>query len=121
MSLRYTCDEPGLDGNWLDISEAWTLRERREFWETASDEAILDWARRKVDACHIVTANGAVIDQGAGLTLTGLDDVDLRVVGFIGRALVEAVASLGNLGNARARLSSNGRVKVTIPTRAAPA
>jgi len=120
MPLRYTCDEPGLDANWLDIAEAWTLRERREFWETATDDAVLDWARRKVGACHIVTATGAVIDQGADLTLTGLDDVDLRVVGFIGRALVEAVGSLGNLGNAHARLSSTGRGK-TPTTITAPA
>lgn len=121
MPLRYACDEPGLEDNWLDISEAWTLRERREFWETATDDAVLDWARRKVDRCHIMTATGATIDQGADLTLAGLDDVDLRVVGFIGRALVEAVGSLGNLGNAHARLSSNGRVRVTNPTTAAPA
>jgi hypothetical protein len=114
MPLRYTCDEPGLEENWLDISERWTLRERREFWETGTDEAVLEWARRKVDGCHIVAETGAVLTQGADLTLASLDDVDLRVVGFIGRALVEAVGSLGNLGNASARLSSNGRVKLTL-------
>ena len=114
MPLRYTCDEPGLEENWVDISERWTLRERREFWETSTDDAVLEWARRKVDGCHIVTATGALLTQAAELTLAGLDDVDLRVVGFIGRALVEAVGSLGNLGNASARLSSNGRVKLTL-------
>lgn len=116
MPLRYTCDEPGLEENWLDISERWTFNERREFWETGTDEAVLEWARRKVMDCRIVTETGTVLAQGADLTLANLGDVDLRIGGFIGRALVEAVGSLGNLGNASARLSSNGRGKMT-PTK----
>lgn len=123
MPLRYTCDEPGLEENWLDIDGIWSYREKAEFMATGTDEAVIEWARRKIEACHIVLMTGEIMTDPARLAFDdGLLDADLRVGAFIARALVEAVGSLGNLGNANARLSSNGRVKLTMTktTAAAP-
>jgi hypothetical protein len=104
--MRLHCDIEGLEDNWIDISEQWTRREFREMLDANGDE-LLAILHAKATACHI-EAGDTVITDVADLTEDALDDIDLRLVGFIGGILVHAGVRLRELGNVSARPSSPG-------------
>ncbi len=110
MALRYYCDIPGLEDNWVEVSEVWTLREVRAMLAATGDE-YYDLLHGKIEACHIERLGGEAITDPADITDEALEDVDLRLVDFLGGALPRAVEHLRSLGPTSGRLQSNGAGK----------
>lgn len=113
MAIRIECTTPGLEANWVEVDEVWTRRELQAFTRLAGDEYWALWAR-KVTACHLVLADGAVVEDPTALSAR-LDDLDIRLLRWLASAVLTATQYLLNLGETSARLSLNG-VGVAVPT-----
>jgi len=96
-----------MEDNWVDVSEKWTRAEFRALTKAEGAEFWRIW-NEKVSGCHLETAPKAWCDNPAAIDEDSLDDMDLRLLGFVGAVMVNAGVHLRSLGNARARLSSNG-------------
>jgi len=88
----------------------------------AQNDDFYSFLRSKVVACHIQTIDGGVITDPAQISDAGLTDVDVLLIGWLGRSMPLAVAKRRALGNASARLSlpNTGTATQTTPTTAAP-
>jgi len=113
-ATRIDCDFPGLDGNWIEISDRWTQREAVAMTE-AADESFYALLRAKTVAVHIV-AGDTVIASPEQLDAEHLLDADVAVLGWLGSVLPIAVARRRTLGNASARLSFSANGRQTTPT-----
>lgn len=107
--MRIECDIAGLEANWVDVSDVWTRREFKALVGTDGGE-LIEMLHDKITACNIETADGAITDP-AEITESSMDDMDLRLVGFIGSVLVTACMRLRELGNVSGRVSSSGTEK----------
>lgn len=111
MSRRYSCDIPGLETNWIEVDETWTLGEVRAMDEAQEMDALRTWWGRKITACHILDGE-TVIDSPSALAASALENVDWRLYGFLGNVLNRAIRDLRVLGNVSGRL--------LLPSSAAP-
>jgi hypothetical protein len=122
--IRIYCDDPEYGETWIDLSPRWTQGDMQKMLEVQGDE-FYAFLRSKCIACHIQTADGAAITDPAQLTDAGMVDVDVLLIGWLGRSMPLAVAKRRALGNASARLSlpNSGTATnpTTTPTTAAPA
>ena len=114
---RYECGIEGLEANWVDVSDAWTRRESREAMD-ADEDATLEILRHKLTGCHLETTLGP-IDDPALLTVEALDEMDVRIVRFLGTVLMQAIRHTASLGNLSGRLSSNGAGGAAAPKKRA--
>lgn len=103
--IKFTCDIDGLRDNWIGMSESWTQRESKEAEASMSAgwTEYLAFLSNKIEACNLITSNGTIEDF-ANVTEGSLDDMDLRLVGFIGGMLQQTIARLRALGNVSARV-----------------
>jgi hypothetical protein len=122
--IRIYCDDPEYGETWIDLSPRWTQGDMQKMLEVQGDE-FYAFLRSKCIACHIQTADGAANTDPAQLTDAGMVDVDVLLIGWLGRSMPLAVAKRRALGNASARLSlpNSGTATnpTTTPTTAAPA
>lgn len=116
--LKLYCTVPGLEENWIELPERWTLRDQREI-EQADRDAFLDLLRRKVVAIHLITEDGDVLDEPAALTEERLEGLDVRLDQFLATVMQSAILMQRRLGNFSARPSSNGSGTRTPQTTAA--
>ncbi len=114
MAIRVECSTPGLEANWIEVSEVWTRRELQEFATVTGDAFWALWAR-KVSACCIVDATGEALSDPA-VVQQRLDDLDIRLLRWLSAAVLSATQHLLNLGEASARLLLNG-VVMAVPTK----
>lgn len=105
--IKFFCDIEGLQENWIGVSDSWTQAEAK-----AADDAMsggwsdyLKFLSGKVESCNLIV-NDSVIDDFSSIKEGTVDMMDLRLVGFIGGILQNAVMRLRALGNASARVSS---------------
>lgn len=91
--MRVQCNIPELDDNWIEVDERWTRAEMVALYEATIKEVFDTWILKKVSACNIVVGEDIVTDP-ALLTFDSIDDVDVRVYGFLAGALYEAVGNL---------------------------
>jgi hypothetical protein len=95
-----------LEDNWIEVSEVWSRGELRDYTSLKGDAFVALW-RRKVTAVNLVTVGGETIDE-PGAVHDRLDDLDLRLLGFITAAPLEATSHLLVLGETNRRLSFVG-------------
>ena len=119
--IRIYCDDPEYTETWIDIAARWTQGDMQRLLDVQGDE-FYAFLRSKTVACHIQTADGGAVTDPAQLNDTGLADVDVLLIGWLGRTMPLAVARRRILGNASARLSlpNNGTGATMTPTTAAP-
>jgi len=108
--MRFTCSIEGMESNWIEFSDAWTRREGKDLYGLPERDAFDKYMALKCTACHIEDTAGQVFTDPQKLKYADLDDLDARVFGFVARSLFLAYSEQQNLGNASARLSSNGVV-----------
>lgn len=106
MPVKVECSTPGLEANWIEVSDVWSRGELRDYTSLKGDQFIELW-RRKVTGVNLATVTGEVIDDPA-VVHDKLDDLDLRLIGFITAALLEATSYLLVLGEVNRRLSFAG-------------
>lgn len=109
-AIRIWCDEPEYSETWIDIAERWTMGEMQRMVEAQGDEFYI-LLRGKTVAMHVQTNSGSVLTDPAQLSDAGLADVDVLLLGWLGRVMPLAIARRRALGNASARLSlpANGQ------------
>ena len=119
--IRIYCDDPDYSETWIDISPRWTQGEMQKMLDVQGDD-FYAFLRAKTVACHIQTVDGGAVTDPAQISDAGLADVDVLLIGWLGRTMPLAVARRRILGNASARLSlpNNGTATTTPPTTAAP-
>lgn len=106
MPIRVECSTAGLEANWVEVDEAWTRGELRDYTTLKGDAFVALW-RRKVTGCHLVAQDGVVIDEPERVHEL-LDGLDLRLVRFVTAAPLEATDYLLGLGEVNKRLSFAG-------------
>lgn len=119
--IRIYCDDPEYAETWIDIAARWTQGEMQKMLDVQGDE-FYAFLRAKTLACHIQTVDGGAVTDPAKISDAGLADVDVLLIGWLGRTMPLAVARRRILGNASARLSlpNNGTATTTTPATAAP-
>jgi len=119
--IRIYCDDAEYGETWIDLSPRWTQGDMQKMLDVTGDD-FYAFLRSKCVACHIQTADGGAITDPAQISDAGLTDVDVLLIGWLGRSMPLAIAKRRALGNASARLSlpNNGTVPTTTPTTAAP-
>jgi hypothetical protein len=109
--IKFNCDIDGLKDNFIGMSETWTQKESKAAEAAMSGgwTNYLAFLSTKVEACNLVTGNETITDF-VNVTEEALDNMDLRLVGFIGGMVQQTVARLRALGNVSARVlsSTNG-------------
>jgi len=65
-----------------------------------------------LEACYLERVDGEAITDPADINEESLDQVDIRLVDFLGGSLPRAVEYLRSLGPTSGRLQSNGADKV---------
>lgn len=119
--IRIYCDDAEYGETWIDLSPRWTQGDMQKMLDVQGDE-FYAFLRSKCVACHIQTADGGAVTDPAQITDEGLIDVDVLLIGWLGRTMPLAIAKRRALGNASARLSlpNTGTATQTTPTTAAP-
>lgn len=119
--IRIYCDDAEYGETWIDLSPRWTQGDMQKMLDVQGDE-FYTFLRSKCVACHIQTADGGAVTDPAQITDEGLIDVDVLLIGWLGRTMPLAIAKRRALGNASARLSlpNIGTATQTTPTTAAP-
>jgi hypothetical protein len=106
MPIRVECTTEGLEANWIEVDDVWTRRELQAFITLQGEAYWALWAR-KVTACHLPLAGGDAIEHPAQV-VAAQDDLDIRLLRWLASAVLLATQTLLNLGEASARLSSDG-------------
>lgn len=115
--LRVECTTPGLEGNWLEVTEVWTAAEAKNFFKLKGPEFIKLW-RQKVLGCHLETGDLVIDDPQQVHDLA--DNLDVRLVrGFINEAPATVLDHLLSLGEANKRLLLPG-AGAAVKTETAP-
>ena len=114
--IRIYCDDPDYSDTWLDLQARWTQGDMQKMLDVVGDD-FYTFLRGKTVACHIQTIDGEAITDPAQISEAGLADVDVLLIGWLGRTMPLAVAKRRALGNASARLSlPNSGTAATMPT-----
>ena len=100
MRFEYEGDE--FPGAFVEISDAWSIGQRRAFLELKGAEWLDLW-RSKVVALHLPAIEGEQLDAPDQLTQDGLDRLDVRLFAWLEAAIVLTVRELANLGEAQRR------------------
>ncbi len=117
--MKYDCDIPGLEHNFIELRDDWSRGQVREFW-TAKGEEYIALIAKKITAAHLDVPDGEPLTSGEQLTVDALDTVDSRVFQWFMVVPVAHVQALGDMGEAARRrlLSSTG--ESTAPTTDSP-
>lgn len=105
--MKIQCTLEDFPECFVEVSEKWTRAEERELI-TANADQWIGMLQRKVLACNLRTEEGEYITQPAALTWDALDQLDVRLAGFVGACLSTACLELRNLGKVSRRVSFNG-------------
>lgn len=103
MPIRVYSDAPGLTDCYVEVVDAWTVREVGALYE--SREAWLSLWRRKVLGVHLTLSDGEVLTDPAA-AIERFDDLDIRLARFVNNSLGWAVDHLATLGGTQRRISS---------------
>ena len=115
-TIRINCSAEGFDDNWVEYSASWTRGETRRLDEAGDEETILAIIAAKIVRCHIVTADGGVLESSDDLTMDAVGEMDETLAAWLVRSLYEMVARKRVLGNVSASVSSATNGKATMPT-----
>jgi hypothetical protein len=110
-----------LAGNWIDLADAWTRAEVRDWYAgalSAQDAVWLPILERKLVGVHVYLVDGTLVEEAATL-LARLDDTDMRLVRWLSTGVMGALQELMALGERQKRLLFDG-VEVAATTRATP-
>ena len=110
--MRYECDEPGYEQNYVEFSRAWTRKERRDYFDVQGEEWLL-MVGRKIVACHLDCVDGPPVTSGADLTMEAADErIDAIVWEWFKASLLSFYNEMSQLGNALRLRSSPIFVRV---------
>lgn len=109
---RYTCDIPGYESCYLELSSRWTKGEVRRFFAD-NGEAWFALMRSKIVAIYLTQETGGAIDSAEAFVNGAVDEVDYVVWRWVQTAAQKAIDDLHSLGEASARRWLDGLDKPT--------
>lgn len=118
--MRYTCDIPGFEDNYIELSERWTRREMATS-RTATGDAYFALLQRKVTAIYLSRVDEATgnpidpIDNPSAFTTEAVDAVDYMVWRWVAYAVRRGLDDLYSLGEESARRWSSALDTATAP------
>lgn len=111
MPLKFKPEIEGLEHCFVEISEKWTRAEIRELTSKDDEDTILKYLGAKLQGCHLergIEGADPITSPEELLSEEGLDQLDLRLLDFVGTVLMQAPAILRSLGPLSGRLLSPG-------------
>lgn len=103
MPVRVYSDAPGLTDCYVEVADAWTVREVTALYE--SREQWLSLWRKKVLSVYLTVGDGETITDPADV-INRFEDMDIRLARFVNNSLAWAVDHLATLGGTQRRISS---------------
>jgi hypothetical protein len=122
MKIRLECTLPELAANWVDLSDVWTRGEVRDWYagSLASKETVtLPLLEKKLVGVHLHLADGTLVTDAATL-FARLDDMDMRLVRWLGVSVMAALQENLALGEAQRRLLFDGVEIAAVKTPTTP-
>lgn len=108
--MRYICDIPGLESDYVELSDAWSRAEVRQFWKFQGEDAdaFMALIQRKIVAMHLSLVDAEPLTTADQFTSDNLDLLDYRAFEWLRWVPLTHVRRLGELGEAaRLRLFEN--------------
>jgi hypothetical protein len=99
--MRYTCNVPGFENCFVEVSERWTRGDVKNFFALKGEE-YLTLLRAKIVAIHLDT-DSTPIDDAEKLTSDAADNVDYMLWRWFSVAVQKGVDDLYAMGEASAR------------------
>ena len=99
---RYECDDPDFAGNFIEYSDAWSLREVNAMVGAPLTETV-PLAARKVTALHLDTVEGEPLTEAGDMTNEALEEIDLRLYYWLAGTFAKVTGDIGQLGEALRR------------------
>jgi hypothetical protein len=105
--MRYQCDIPGFEDNFIELSERWTRGELATV-DTLEGEAYFWLLRRKLTAVYLSRVDEIgdsinPIDTPAGFTREATEAIDFMVWRWVAHAMRKGINTLYSLGEESAR------------------
>lgn len=102
--MRIDCDVPGYEHCYIEMSERWTRREMRDFWQLQGEEYLALIARKTVSLrLQVSDLGGDLLTDPADLTEAALDRLDYLLFSWFNTVPIIAVQELQRLGEATRR------------------
>ncbi len=117
--MKYDCDIPGLEHNFIELRDDWSRGQVREFW-TAKGEDYFALIAKKTTAVHLDVPDGEPVTDPTQLTVAALDAIDSRVFQWFMAVPVAHVQALGDMGEAARRRLLDSKGESTAPTTDSP-
>jgi hypothetical protein len=105
MGQKYFCDIEGNEDIFIEVTDAWTVKEMRALADSEEKE-YFEIFQKKVEAMHLRDVSGNVFTNPKDFNLDILENFDVAVAGFIGSILPIHVRKRRNLGGMKVRQSS---------------
>ena len=104
--MRYTCDLPGFEDNYIEVSDRWTRGQASRVLSVQGDE-YFKLISIKLTAVHLSRSgeDGTPIDpidKPSDFSETAIEGVDYMVWRWFATAIVKGVSDLYSLGEANA-------------------
>ena len=113
--MRIDCTAEGHEDNWIVVQTPWTRGDTKALAAANTDEALIEVLGQKLEACHIITAHGGVIDAPGDIDDESIDEIDETVWGWLMGALFAFIGRRRSLGELSARVSSATNGKTPVP------
>lgn len=122
MAIEFICDVPGFEANKVSISErGWSRAYYQAIIDAQEEATYLELLRQKIEACHLVMADGSVIEDPQQINSALLDKAEAQLIGFLGGLATNSWVRLQSMGNAGVRhssgISDSRKTMMTTPTK----
>ena len=104
--MRYTCDLPGFEDNYIEVSDRWTRGQASRVLSVQGDD-YFKLISMKLTAVYLSRSDEAgaaidPIDKPSDFSETAIEGVDYMVWRWFATAIVKGVSDLYSLGEAHA-------------------
>ena len=108
MGEKYFSEMPGCEDQFIEVTDAWTVKEMRALADSDEKEYFVIFAK-KVESMFLKDSEGKEFTNPRELTPEDLENFDVAVGGFIGSILPIHVRKRRNLGGMNVRPSSTSK------------
>lgn len=105
MGEKYFSDVPGFEKFFIEVTDAWTVKEMKALAESEEAE-YFDIFHAKVESMYLVDVDGKEFTNPKELSRDDVENFDVTAAGFIGSILPIHVRKRRNLGGLNVRQSS---------------
>lgn len=105
MGEKYFSEVPGFEKFFIEVSDAWTVKEMKALADSDED-GYFDIFHAKVESMFLADVDGKEFTNPRELSRDDVENFDVAVAGFLGSILPIHVRKRRNLGGLNVRQSS---------------